>query len=451
MANLNSFPVQDELTLIEICQRMLGAPTIEALTQIEKRFCDRAFAELLSRYNRWIWKQINSISRLDQDDAYSAALEGFQKAIATFDLTSGNALASWAKHCVRGALATVLRNQQGQAARVEKLKATTTLVYEDELRDPYEEEQLHQSVEKLHQASSLLSETAQQIVLKRNEGMKFRAIGAELGKSADAVRMAYNRAIKALGRMLTQPESVVTTHEQQRVLQEEQSQSTFQVPENNWMKSLWERCKLNVRSFERAPILSRTVQGKGMTKKLLRSTRALYYKPRNTLFTKFLDSPVLKYISWLTVALLVLYRVLMGEWIVLLVCGMGSTLLALLWQQWRVISKRYRGQLLFGLCTVLSWCLSTMHSPAYALFFDTLENGLTSLLARFGVTGLENIPSWIGGVFRIMALVFLAILGIRFGRSHGDDDEGTRQVVGKLVQVLCGLLAFDVMMELVLG
>ncbi len=389
MTNLN-LVIQDELTLIEICQRMLQAPSKAALTQIEKRRGDRAFAELLSRYNRWIWKQINSLTRVDPDDAYSAALEGFQKAIATFDLKSGNALASWAKHCVRGALGTVLRNQQGQAARVEKLKATnTTLVYEDELRDPYEEEQLHQSIEKLHQASSLLSETAQQIVMKRNEGMKFRAIGAELGKSSDAVRMAYNRAITALGGMLTQhPESVVTTHKPPTVLQEEQLQSTFQVPENNWMKSLWERCKLNVRSFERAPILSRTVQGKAMTKQLSSSTRASYNKPRNTLFTKFLDSPALKYISWLTVALLVLYRVLMGEWLVLLVCGVGGTLLALLKQHYSTISKSYRRQLLFGLCAVLSWCLFTMHSPAYALFFDTLETGLTSLFARYNIVRL---------------------------------------------------------------
>lgn len=448
MANSTSvISGQNELNLIEICQRMLCAPSKTALTQIEKRSSDRAFAELLSRYNRWIWKQINSISRVDPDDAYSAALEGFQKAIATFDLKSGNALASWAKHCVRGALATVLRNQQGQAARVEKLKATTTLVHEDELRDPYEEEQLHQCVEKLHQASLQLSETAQQIVLKRNQGMKFRAIGAELGKSADAVRMAYNRAITALGGMLTQqPESVVVTHKPPTVLQE--NQSTLQVPENNWMKSLWERCKLNVRLKKRVPILSRTVQGKPMTKQLNRSTRAPYNKPRNTLFTKFLDSPALKYISWLTVALLVLYRVLWGEWLVLLVCGVGGTLLALFWQHYSTISKSYRRQLLFCLCAVLSWCLFTMHSPAYALFFDTLENGLSSLFTRFGVTGVESIPLWIGGVFRLLGIVFLAILAIRFGRSREDDDEGTKAIVGKVVQIIAGLLIFDSLIEL---
>lgn len=188
-----------------------------------------------------------------------------------------------------------------------------------------------------------------------------------------------------------------------------------------------------------------------MTKQLLRSTRALYHKPRNTLFTKFLDSPVLKYISWLTVALLVLYRVLMGEWFVLLVCGTGGTLLALLLQHYSTISKHHRRQLLFGLCAVLSWCFFTMHSPAYALFFDTLENGLTSLIARFGVTEVENIPLWIGGVFRLLGIVFLGILAIRFGRSREDDDEGTKAIVGKVVQIICGLLIFDGLIDMFAG
>ena len=206
MTNYSAIPVQNEQNLIETCQKMLLAPNKEALTRIEKRLGDRAFAELLKRYNRWIWKQIKSLPSLDPNDAYSAALEGFQKAIATFDLTSRNALASWAYHCVRGALGTVLRKEQGQVARMEKLTASNTaLVYEEELQDPYEEGQLYQSVEKLYGATNQLSKTAQQIVSKRNEGMKFAAIGAELGKSSDAVRMAYNRAIAALNQRLAKP------------------------------------------------------------------------------------------------------------------------------------------------------------------------------------------------------------------------------------------------------
>ncbi|WP_028954496.1 sigma-70 family RNA polymerase sigma factor [Synechocystis sp. PCC 7509] len=448
MANYSAISVQNEQNLIEICQKMLLAPKKEALTHSEKRLGDRAFAELLERYNRWIWKQINSIPRLDSDDAYSAALEGFQKAITTFDLTTGNALASWAYHCVRGALGTVLRNQLGQAARVEKLAATTSLVYEDELKDPYEEEQLHQSVEKLHGATNQLSKTAQQIVSKRNEGMKFAAIGAELGKSSDAVRMAYNRAIAALNQMLAkQPEVVVPSE----VIVTQENQSAVQIPAANWMKRLWSRSRVNVRFLKGGHILSRTIGEISMTRQLLGSTRAPLHKPRTKARTKFIDSPALKYISWLTVALLVLYRMLMGEWLVLLVCGVGGTIAALLWQHWRAISKHHRQQLLFGLCAVLSWCFFTLHTPAYALFFDTLETGLTQMFARFGVADTTSFPLWIGALFRILGIVFIGILALRFGRSRDEDDEGTRQITGKVVQVIGALVIFDAMLELFTG
>jgi len=449
MANYSAIACQTEQNLIEMSQRMLQSPNKEALTHIEKRLGDRAFAELLNRYNRWIWKQINLIPRLDPDDAYSAALEGFQKAIATFDLSSGNALVSWAYHCVRGALGNLLRKEQSQAARVKKLAATTLLACEDELQDPYEQEQLHQSVEKLRGATAQLSKTAQQIVSKRNEGMKFAEIGAELGKSADAVRMAYNRAITALNQMLSQPPECVVISGEPVVIQEKQS--AFQVPATNWMKQLWERSLVNVRLRRRVPILSRTVGGKQMTRQLLRSTRAALHKPRNTLFTKFLDSPALKYISWLTVALLVLYRMLMGEWLVLLVCGVGGTLLALCLQHYKAISKQHRQQLLFGLCVVMSWCLITIHSPAYALFFDTLETGLTTLFARFGVADTTSFPLWIGALFRILGIVFVGIIALRFGRSRDEDDEGTRQITGKVVQMIAALVIFDAMLELFTG
>lgn len=446
MINCSALSLETEHNLIEISQRILCAPNKEALTQVAKRLGDRAFAELLGRYNRWIWKQINSISSLDPDDAYSAALEGFQKAIATFNLTSGNALVSWAYHCVRGALGTLLRKEQGQAARVKKLAATNTaLVYEQEQIDPYEQEQLHQSVEKLHGATAQLSETIKQIVIKRNQGMKFAAIGAELGKSADAVRMAYNRAIAALTQKLSQPPEITL---QDKPVELVEYKSTHPTPELDWMRRFWERSKSNVRLCRRVPILSGTIQGKFMTRKLLRSTHTSLPKPRTTLFTKFLDSPALKYISWLTVALLVLYRMLIGEWLVLLVYGVGSTLLALLWQDWKAISKHHRRQLLFGLCAVLSWCLFTMHSPAYALFFDTLENGLTTMFNRFGGKA-GNIPQWVGGLFRIIGIVFIGIIAVRFGRARDEDDEGTRQITSKVAQVLCGLLVFDGIITLI--
>lgn len=180
---------------------------------------------------------------------------------------------------------------------------------------------------------------------------------------------------------------------------------------------------------------------------LIRKSR----KTRNVRFIKILDSHTLRYISWVTLAVLVLYRLLVGEWFVLLVCSVGGVLLFLLKQHWKTISKSHRRQLLFGLFTLLSWCLLTAHLPAYALFFDTLEKGLTTLFGRFGVTGVSKIPSWIGAVFRIVGIVFLAILALRFGRSREEDDEGTRASVGKISQIVAGLMIFDALIELFLS
>lgn len=446
MANLNDvISLQNEQSLIETCQRMLCAPSAEAVSHIEKRRADRAFAELVSRYDRWIWKQVNSIFGLDSDDVYSAALEGFQKAITTFDTSSGNALVSWAYHCVRGVLTTLLRKEKAQSDRVNKVTATTLLVHhEDEVHDPYEQEQLHQSIQKLRQATSQLGETAQQIVSMRNEGMRFAEIGAELGKSADATRMAYNRAIAALNKMLTQqPEAEITIPDEPTVFQVDES---IQVTKTSLKWCL----NSNVRLERQVPISNTNVQRKTRmrTEDLKRPTRTLMHKSRHTRLIKLLDSPALKYISWSTVSLLVLYRFLMGEWLLLLVCSVGGLLLALLKQHKKTISKRHRSQLLFVLFAVLSWSFLTLHTPAYALFFDTLETGLTTLFNRFGVTGVASIPSWIGGVFRLLGIIFLAILAVRFGRSREEDDEGIRASAGKVVQLLAGLLIFDALIEL---
>lgn len=232
MATLNSdILLQNERELIKISKKMLCAPSTEVLTWSEKREANRAFAELLSRYDRWIWKQVNSVPSLDLNDAYSAALEGFQKAVATFDLTSNNALKTWAYELVRGALGIALYKEKGQTARVHKMAAIAPLTHEDEFCDPYEQEEFYRSVQKLHQATSQLSEITQKIVFMRNDGMNFVAIGAEVGKSADAVRMAYNRAIAALHAMLTQqPEAECIRRDNSTVIQEDASNS---IPKNN--------------------------------------------------------------------------------------------------------------------------------------------------------------------------------------------------------------------------
>lgn len=89
-----------------------------------------------------------------------------------------------------------------------------------------------------------------------------------------------------------------------------------------------------------------------------------------------------------------------------------------------------------------------MHAPAQALFFDTLETGLTTLLNRFGVTQVNEIPAWVGGIFRILGIVGLAVIALRFGRAREEDEEATKGTVGRVIQLIMALLAGDVLIEL---
>lgn len=103
----SSLCAQSDLSLIETCQRVFCNSSTSTPSALEKRRADRAFAELLSRYDCWIWKQVHRFSGLDFNEAYSAALDGFQKAIGSFDLTSGHGLVTWAFSCVRSAIVAV--------------------------------------------------------------------------------------------------------------------------------------------------------------------------------------------------------------------------------------------------------------------------------------------------------------------------------------------------------
>ncbi|MBW4550973.1 MAG: sigma-70 family RNA polymerase sigma factor [Aphanocapsa sp. GSE-SYN-MK-11-07L] len=241
IAITSSLSSQPDSSLIDIYQRVF-CPSPAQPQPLEKRRADRAFAELLSRYDRWLWKQVKGFSTLNADDAYSAALEGFQKAIANFDLRSGHALATWAFTCVRSAIIAVFRQEGSQSKKVTRIAAVTPLVHEDECPDPYEQEQLHNDLAHLNQAIAKISDSKRQIIEMRNAGYKYAEIGDRLGKSADAIRMAHRRAIAALKGMV----NPASPQEEPRPTPEDAEQNQSQP---HWMQQLWQRKNLCVRFF----------------------------------------------------------------------------------------------------------------------------------------------------------------------------------------------------------
>ena len=225
---------------------------------------NRAFAELLNRYQRWLWKQIHPFTELDFNDAYSAALQGFEKAIAKFDLSRGYALVTFANVIVRNAIQKVLRKEKRQDEKAELAAVVAPLYHEDKGVDPYEQEQHEQQIESLNLEVQQLKPTPQKIVEMRESGMKFTEIGALCCRTADAVRMVFNRAFARLQKRLQpepqmqiQPQPTLQTAEAVELTasvpapipEVENSTATpsESIPEQGWMGRLWSRFSKNVR------------------------------------------------------------------------------------------------------------------------------------------------------------------------------------------------------------
>ncbi len=209
------------------------------------RFGDRAFAQLLKRYNNWIWKQIHSFSGLDLNEAYSNALQGFERAISKFDLSRGYALVTFASVAVRRAIQGVVIREQKQTEKIVLAAEIATSYHEDEFIDPYEQEAREQNIASLNEEIGHLEASPQQILQMRNIGMKYREIGTFINKSADAVRMIYTRAVALLQKQL-QPQPATQTPD----VEDLPVAASEPIPKRGWMGRLWSRFSESVRFFD---------------------------------------------------------------------------------------------------------------------------------------------------------------------------------------------------------
>jgi RNA polymerase sigma factor (sigma-70 family) len=228
--------VQHRYTLIESGCTDLKHPII--------RKGDRALSELLNRYQNWVWKQVHNASGIDTNEAYSKVLEAFSKAIATFDLTSGYALTTYAARCVRNALTSLHRKEKSQSEKAARYP-TQAVVYEDDVADPDEQAQRERTIGQLYEAIGCLSESDREIVLLHDEqGKRFTEICELVGRTYNAVRQAYYRAKRFILGLL-QP-SLQSTETPEISLEAPQ---VAPIPKQGWMGRLLERFKFPVRFF----------------------------------------------------------------------------------------------------------------------------------------------------------------------------------------------------------
>ena len=220
---------------------------------------DRAFAELLKRYTAWIWKQVYSAADLDPDETYSACLEAFDKAIHTFDLSTGYALATHAYQCVRGALTAIRRKVASELKRVQAIGAELVHSYSNPPSYSEVEEQREQLVAQVYSAIEQLSPRDQQIVLLHGEErLKFTEISEHVGTAYDTARAACRRAKKfILENLQTQPTLQTPEPEPPEVNLDVASPAIESSPALDWMGQLWQRFKSGVRFLPPNAISSR--------------------------------------------------------------------------------------------------------------------------------------------------------------------------------------------------
>ena len=250
------FSEKTDLNLIEMVQERnkLVKSGIDGLSSII-RAGDRALAELFRRYESLLWKEAMFVSNsVDVGDAYAAALKALGNAINKFRIGFSCALVTFALPIVRNAIKKLLNDVTKQREKAEKFEVIALPYHEDKLIDSYEVEQREQQKAALKLEVEQLKPNPQKVVEMRQAGMSFKDIAAFFGRSPDAIRMVYNRAILRLTKRLSGEVKPIEVEE-------------TPVPQANWMQRLRTRFLKTVRFSEIRDISSSSISIQSATTK----------------------------------------------------------------------------------------------------------------------------------------------------------------------------------------
>jgi RNA polymerase sigma factor (sigma-70 family) len=248
---------EQELSLIfQAQERFKLLTTNRDLALAEKKIIrqgERALERLLASQIKYIELRIQRLfakmPRLSREDLIQSAQEGVIEAIRNFDRSKGVRLITWAWHQVSIKFKSLITGEIKQSNAEQNAKRES----------PVSLDQPQVDVVQLDDAQKVISRfkpLVQSIIALRSEGYEFPAIAKRLGKTADACRMSYNRAIQRIRQQLL---PIETTPQPAAPAQ--------------WMSKLRLRWGKNVRFGKRtrhnAPRVSRPIMSKRFDKALL--------------------------------------------------------------------------------------------------------------------------------------------------------------------------------------
>jgi RNA polymerase sigma factor (sigma-70 family) len=207
---------------------------------------ERALEQLLVSQAKYIESRIQKlfakISTLNREDLRQSAQEGIIEAIHSFDLTKGFRLITWAWHQISSQFKNLITGEVTQSKAENSAKTETPVVQDTPQVDVLQVDSVKKVVAKFKQP-------IKKIIELRTQGYEFPEIGKLLGKTADACRMGYNRAIQRIRQLLLPSETVYPA-----------------TPSTQWMTRLKLRFGKNVRFGNRLRHNNLTVQKRTIVK-----------------------------------------------------------------------------------------------------------------------------------------------------------------------------------------
>ncbi|MCG9891354.1 MAG: sigma-70 family RNA polymerase sigma factor, partial [Thermosynechococcaceae cyanobacterium MS004] len=190
-----TFSPEIEMSLLQQAQtrfRILSETSVPELLPQQKhqiRQGERAIAQLLSQYERFLYKQIHRLCPgADIDAAFSAALKGFSKAIEGFNFATP--FMSWLKIKISGAL--LCEKRKGAVSTIKNFKLTQILQNEIGISDTAT---FNQAIPQIQEAIEKLKDVERLCLRLFSEGNAWAEVGEAVGKSPDAARMTVKRAV----------------------------------------------------------------------------------------------------------------------------------------------------------------------------------------------------------------------------------------------------------------
>lgn len=221
---------QEQLLIFQAQQRYKLLITAQDLSLDDKKIVrqgERALERLLASQVKYIESRIQCLfakmPNLNREDLLQSAQEGVIKAIHSFDLSKGVRLITWAWHQISTKFKSLITGEVKQRNAEHNAKK----------ENPISQEKTQVDIVQLEDAQKVISQfkpQVQKIIVLRSEGLEFSVIGEQLGKTADACRMSYNRAIQRIRQHLSPIES-----------------TSQQASPSSWMSNLKLRWGKNVR------------------------------------------------------------------------------------------------------------------------------------------------------------------------------------------------------------